>query len=704
MKIIYKSFNNYSHIRYMKRDTMYPEKVNHGGEFYTHLQGIRGVAILLILVFHLGTTGVHSPISLPGGYLGVEMFLVLSGYLLALGFTKRFSGVWEFTQKKLLRIMFPVSVTVVLALTGSVLTMDYEDMLIAATTGITSICGVTNMLLSESSAGYFAEETSFNPLLHMWYIAITLQIYIWAYIAYRLLRNCRKWIILPLMGTVAVCSLVWCYCHEWRIDFVEALHLPEWIGSNTSMYYSTTARLWEPIAGAAVLLLPSCRRWWACSLLSLISVAAITYSVWNVQAWSMPVVVLATVLLIKYLPDSKLSPLVDNRAFRWLGKISFSIYLVHMPIYVCYKCATMYVWSIEGALLMLVVGILVGFVFYCLIEKNKVGILKLLVCMSIASIFACVLVYTQGLKQSLNVTSNQIERQSWKNPRACVNSEIKKGFDSKAIKRYDGWHYTNCCSKSITMRPWALQLGDASKTPTFVMLGDSQVQQLITGMDALASDMSVSGIYVATIVMPYWNRYRREHDSYYWDETKAKALFKWLKIHPELKTVFIGQLWSRTGKLTLRWNKEPIDDKRYLFYDNAWAFGEFLRQLKAIGKDVVVFAPTPVFNSTTPVRYARFLHRNEVPVAQINHPDYIVTKEAFLKQFDKMFKALHKYEQQGLCTVVHHYNPLFKDGKAYMVEGGKILYRDHCHVSIDSAVKMIQSVDELIKKSIIKNE
>lgn len=78
-----------------------------------HLSGIRGCAILLILLFHIGITGYSSSLSLPGGYLGVEIFLVMSGFLLALGLTRKVEGILEFARKKLLRIMYPVSVTLV---------------------------------------------------------------------------------------------------------------------------------------------------------------------------------------------------------------------------------------------------------------------------------------------------------------------------------------------------------------------------------------------------------------------------------------------------------------------------------------------------------------------------------------------------------------------------------------------------------------
>ena len=74
--------------------------------FLTHLAGLRGIAILLVVLFHLNGDVFHE------GYLGVDVFLVISGYLLIASWHKGCDPFWSFISKKVLRIIPPLAVLV----------------------------------------------------------------------------------------------------------------------------------------------------------------------------------------------------------------------------------------------------------------------------------------------------------------------------------------------------------------------------------------------------------------------------------------------------------------------------------------------------------------------------------------------------------------------------------------------------------------
>ena len=650
--------------------------------FFPHVEGLRGVAIFLILLFHLGTVGLHSPVKLSGGYFGVEMFLVISGYFLALGFAKRHESVREFASKKLLRIFYPMAVTVLITLVLGLFCMDYADIKTMACSAMAALGGCINYVLSESSSGYFAAETAYNPLMHMWYLAISLQVYLLCYIGYRILRHRSltfKSLVILLFIEI---SLLYAYAPELRREVIKFIGLPEWVGAEGSMYYSTLARLWEPLCGMAILLMVDIRKAWLKSLVCLLAMVAIGWCVYDASTSLMPVVVISTMLLVKYLSGSLFAFLFENKYVRWLGKISFSAYLLHMPLYVCYKCFTMSWWGWFAASMLLVASILLGWLFWKYVEQSKVRFLVLMSAWGGAMGASCALFLTNGLRDYLHVESNKIELPRYENPHACQWKELQKNWDSKKAPNNSDWAVTNVCPSNLG-KPWALQMGPDDICPSFALLGDSHAQHLIPGLDAIAHEMGVSGVFPAVITIPFWDRYDYRYSNYKWDEPQAKAIMNWLKRSPQIKTVILAQLWSRPNNLKLNWKKA---NKCFKFEDNMKAFEVFVDMIKGMKKDVIVVAPIPYYQAKDSLRWARFLARTNQQPEEVSNSDYVVTLEQFDEGWYRQVRGyLHKMKNAKKIQVLYPHHHLFEGQKAYMYSNGKLHYRDHSHISVDAS-------------------
>lgn len=663
--------------------------------FFPHIEGLRGVAIFLILLFHLGTVGLHSPVKLSGGYFGVEMFLVISGYFLALGFAKRHESVREFASKKLLRIFYPMAVTVLITLVLGLFCMDYADIKTMACSAMAALGGCINYVLSESSSGYFAAETAYNPLMHMWYLAITLQVYLLCYIGYRILRHRSltfKSLVILLFIEI---SLLYAYAPELRREVIKFIGLPEWVGAEGSMYYSTLARLWEPLCGMAILLMVDIRKTWLKSLICLFAIAAIGWCVYDASTSLMPVVVISTMLLVKYLSGSWFAFLFENKYVRWLGKISFSVYLLHMPLYVCYKCFTMSWWGWFVALMLLVAAIFLGWLFWIYIEKNKVRLLILMAAWSIAMGASYALYQANGLRDYLHVESNKIELSSYDTPHACKWEELQKNWDSKKASYNPGWSTTNFCPPKLG-KPWALQMGLDDICPSFALLGDSHAQHLIPGLDAIAHEMGVSGVFPAVITIPFWDRYVYRHSNYKWDAESAGAILNWLKRSPQIKTVLLAQLWGRPNNLKLNWKKA---NKCFKFEDNMKAFEVFVKKIKAMKKEVVVFAPIPWFSARDSERWARFLARTGRSSVEVDNADYVVTREQYESSiYTRPLEYLKRMEKAKLIHLVYPHKYLFDGDTAHMYHNGNLIYRDHSHISVDTSRYILKQLQPELER------
>ncbi|QHV31259.1 acyltransferase family protein [Akkermansia muciniphila] len=138
------------------------------------ITSLRGLAIILIILFHL------NPEHFPYGYFGVEVFLVISGYLLMKSLQKQQMQIrlGEFARKKVLRLFTPVAVIVPLTLLAGMFFLDYTDLATASSTGGYTLIGAANRFLAVIQSDYFAQDSSGNPFLHMWYLAVTAQIYL----------------------------------------------------------------------------------------------------------------------------------------------------------------------------------------------------------------------------------------------------------------------------------------------------------------------------------------------------------------------------------------------------------------------------------------------------------------------------------------------------------------------------------------------
>ena len=139
------------------------------------IDGLRGLAILLVVIYHF------FPKSIPGGFIGVDIFFVISGYLITsiifLNLQERKFSIYDFYARRIRRIFPPLFVVllVVYALGWlSLFALEYQQLGKHIFSGALFFSNIT--LLNES--GYFDTASELKPLLHLWSLAIEEQFYI----------------------------------------------------------------------------------------------------------------------------------------------------------------------------------------------------------------------------------------------------------------------------------------------------------------------------------------------------------------------------------------------------------------------------------------------------------------------------------------------------------------------------------------------
>ncbi len=312
-----------------------------GRGYWPSLDGVRAVAIAAVLAYHLGHLG--------GGWLGVDMFFVLSGFLITgqlLAAHSRPTGAalrafWGRRARRLLPAVLVLVVALALyAWVGGPGVVPAQ----LRQPALATLAYVANWQQVAADHSYFQAFAAPDPLVHTWSLAIEEQFYLcWPLLLLLLVRVSRGRLRSLVAATtgLAVASAAWA---------VAAAQL--W-GANRA-YLGTDTRAWELLLGAVVAMVlrdagpvRRPRAWSAASLVATVGVAAGVAAASGTPPWvwdggmvaiacGVAVVVAAAVRV----PSGPVARALALPPVRWVGWISYSLYLWHWPVIVLMTPAT----------------------------------------------------------------------------------------------------------------------------------------------------------------------------------------------------------------------------------------------------------------------------------------------------------------------------------------------------------------------------
>jgi peptidoglycan/LPS O-acetylase OafA/YrhL len=225
-----------------------------GIPYRSDIQGLRGVAVLLVVLYHAG--GI-----VPGGYLGVDVFFVLSGFLIGGLLVQEFSVTGRirlsaFFARRVRRLLPALSAMTSLTLVLSVLFLDaWASLPQAVATGVGASLFAANVQLY-LAGDYFAPAAELNPLLHTWSLSVEEQFYVGLPILLVLVIRLRhgRTSVRPFLGTVLVALTLslWLALVLSSPGRDEFLFLAE---TQRFAFYNPFARAWQFLAGVALALM-----------------------------------------------------------------------------------------------------------------------------------------------------------------------------------------------------------------------------------------------------------------------------------------------------------------------------------------------------------------------------------------------------------------------------------------------------------------
>jgi len=311
------------------------------------IDGLRAIAVMLVVNFHA------FPEAMPGGFIGVDIFFVISGFLIT-GIIvheldqQRFS-LLAFYNRRIRRI-FPALIVVL----GATLVLGWLWMLPAAYAQLSadvvaSAAFSANFALLWQS-GYFDVESAKKPLLHLWSLGIEEQFYLFWPLVLLLAARLR----LSILAAAAVIGVA---------SFVLNVAM---IGSNpVATFYLPFTRAWELLAGAVLVSgwsqinqTGAASNWRAAVGLALIAVAASVLDTTRAFPGWWAVLPVGGAALLLSAPGAWICRTVlASRPLVWIGLISYPLYLWHWPLLVFFGIIKF------GPLTLLERGLIVGLSF-----------------------------------------------------------------------------------------------------------------------------------------------------------------------------------------------------------------------------------------------------------------------------------------------------------------------------------------------------
>jgi peptidoglycan/LPS O-acetylase OafA/YrhL len=304
--------------------------------FRPDIEGLRGIAVLIVVAFHCGIPGFS------GGFVGVDVFFVLSGYLitgLLITEIQKSSqlSLLHFYARRIRRLLPASALTLVLTLGIGSVVLAPTELVFAGRAGRATALYVSNVFFARNAADYFAPNVESNPMLHTWSLAVEEQFYLcWPLLiilGLQLMRS-RLALVIILSGLTVV-SLALCVWFTAR--------------GGTFAFYQLPARAWEfGIGGLAVLPTSGKLRvpplgWVALGWVGVLTIIGSAFTISSGAGFPGLIAlapVLGTMIALVAgveLPGRGVGILLNSAPLQFLGKLSYSWYLWHWPFLVLSK-------------------------------------------------------------------------------------------------------------------------------------------------------------------------------------------------------------------------------------------------------------------------------------------------------------------------------------------------------------------------------
>ncbi len=623
----------------------------HPKNFRSDIEGLRAVAIFLVIAAHFAIYGFS------GGFIGVDVFFVISGYLITSILVKEYQNhhsinFARFYANRLRRllpalaVMLIISSIVALKLLPDIVNLAYSK------SAASAIFWLSNIYFTFADVNYFEAETNTNLFLHTWSLGVEEQFYlVWPLLILLSLRFLSKTqnnkaqdkILFILFLIIACLSITGC--------FVLVKH---WA---TFSFYMMPTRAWQFSAGALTWLITN-QKAVTVKGSNIAGIVGATLLVTGLCAIS-PLTLypswlalLPTVATCALIYSGSCQQSTSYRSFsitpmQWLGKLSYSWYLWHWPVLILGE----HFFPIRGVffntVLAIIISLLLAIFTYYLIENPiRFGRIKQIQVWKQIGLAIFIMIMLNSLFLRWNIYSQKQITQNQNNVFILATRDMPSFYQNGCDTWYSSDELTPC------------SYGDINATKTAVLWGDSIGAQWFPALTSMYNSKEWKIIVLTKSSCPivdepfFYQRIGREYTECSRWRTKA---ITWLN-HQKIDTLFIGSVASTP------------------FTDEQWTQGtlRILDQLQTV-PNIYLIESNPTLGYDGPECLMKYYH---------THPEKCIGSHTDNQHYRHVAQILRTATQQTKNTHwIEVSNFVCPQSTCRAMMGNTVVFRDPQHLT-----------------------
>lgn len=596
-----------------------------------HIDGIRGIAVLFVVLYHF------FPSLFIGGFIGVDIFFVISGFLISMIILKSLEhqtfSFTNFYARRIKRIFPALLIMCSLCLIYGWFVLFEDEFMKMSRHATYSSFFLTNLSLYKEG-GYFDAAADYKPLLHLWSLAVEEQFYlVWPFILWVMHTCYRRFkpsfsqhaMFFTFMFVVTLGSL--------------SLHFYYYHHNPRLAFYFTAARLWElsiGATGAYVLLycphVISRVRFggWA-ALLSLIVIILSLFVIDSTHQYFQYLIILpviaSLILLLStevYKEHALVKCVLTQPVLIFLGLISYPLYLLHWPLISFIKIISPKALTNSMVVLLLLLLTISAYGIYRYVEGPIRRSQSAFVVRSL--IVAMLVMFTFGF----------LSYKSFITSRAGFNDQ-----SHQAVVAGKDWDYpTKSMTRFVFMGEDFYRIGQ--KTDEMLFIGDSNIQQYAPRVESkMKSYHGPMSIIFATFdgAFPMLHLGQSDRKETFVNHALAYAY------QPQVKTIILGGQWHGAFNKVM-----SADGKERVLAE----ITRHIKQWRSLNKNVYVVSPMPVGHQFDPKMFSQ-------------------------RSFIGIKPTSIQHASEDNHKISHHLNDIYK--RIVSVSGNRPIdiYKDLCH-------------------------
>lgn len=642
-------------------------------KYRKEIDGLRSIAVIPVVLFHAGISGIS------GGYVGVDIFFVISGYLITTLIVKELQeekfSIIEFYERRARRILPALFLVVLCTIPFAYLWLLPTD-LKKFFLSIASVATFTSNILFYKESGYFETEAELKPLIHTWSLGIEEQFYLFFPLALILIWRFKKVWMFPILVATSIMSLL--------------MALILYPSNPNAAFYLFPTRIWELLLGSvtaislnqseSIKVNKNSKEFAGFLGLALIGYAVFTFNAKtpDPSLYTLIPTVGAALIIIFAESDTYAGKFLGLSVFVGVGLISYSVYLWHQPLIAFAKQRQLGELSNTTKWVLINASLILGYLSLRFVESPfrnrkkfsqsqifKISTLLLLILLIISYIgfrFNSDLVKNSSIAGIFTIKTVDNSRCHTTGRRTAI--QIKNG---------------DVCTLGANVKPSFVVIGDSHAAAIFETLGD------ISKENGIAFE-AYSGAFCAPLINFHIGSGKNDCL-----ETTHAALNR-IANSPEIKKVILVAEWpmytkgfrvNGNGDSFEKFNAENVTDEigtsstpknNYIVVERA--LRKTIKMLLKNGKEIYVLSSTPEFKVKV-IKTIAYLYKNSQDISMA--PKILKSEYDYRNQevFD-IFSRINKKEAE----IIYIQNLFCDEIYCNSISGdGKILFEDTNHVT-----------------------